>query len=229
MMEVGGNSMAILQKILEIQKSIEVQKTGYDERHGYSYYKADDTANAVRDMLSEHGVIVRPRVKQWEHEGFYDNTGRYRPRVAAVAEFTFVDVEDGSEYSVEVFGEGTDTGGDKGSRKAWTQMQKIEFLQTFLISENNDSFDSDGKPEMEPINTSEKKSEKKAEAASVAELTNQIGELVREKIVEASVVTKVGQRISDTVLGKGKKPTEWKNDARVLDALVTALKNGEVE
>ena len=220
--------MSIHKKILEIQSTIEVQKTGYDERHGYSYYKAEDTLNAVRNELSRRGIIVRPRVKEWLHEGFYDSNGRYRPRVASVAEFTFIDTDDDSEFTVEVFGEGTDTGSDKGSRKAWTQMQKIAFLQTFLISEDNESYDSDGKPEMEPVNV--KPVEEKIEAAaSVADLTAQIGELVKSGTIEASVVNKVGQRISDKVLGEGVSATAWRKDARVLQELAKALKNGEVE
>lgn len=221
--------MSIQKKILEIQSVIEVQKTGYDERHGYSYYKAEDTLNAVRKELSHRGIIVRPRVKEWVHEGFYDANGRYRPRVASVAEFTFIDTEDDSEFTVEVFGEGTDTGGDKGSRKAWTQMQKIAFLQTFLISEDNESYDSDGKPEMEPVNTKPPVEVTKAEAASVAELTNAIGEMVRSGVVDAPTVTKVGQRIAQEVLGEKTSATVWKKDARVLDKLVAALKNGDAE
>lgn len=220
--------MPINKKILDIQSMIEVQKTGYDERHGYSYYKAEDTLNAVRKELSHRGIIVRPRVKEWLHEGFYDNNGRYRPRVASVAEFTFIDTEDDTEFTVEVFGEGTDTGGDKGSRKAWTQLQKIAFLQTFLISEDNESYDSDGKPEAEPVNVAPVV-EKKADAASIAELTNAVSELIRDGIIEAATVTKVGQRISDAVLGEGKTSTAWKKDPRVLEQLVSALKNGEVE
>lgn len=221
--------MPINKKILDIQSTIEVQKTGYDERHGYNYYKAEDTLNAVRNELSKRGVIVRPRVKEWLHEGFYDNTGRYRPRVASVAEFTFIDTEDDSEFTVEVFGEGTDTGGDKGSRKAWTQMQKIAFLQTFLISEDNESFDSDGKPEMEPVNVAEKKVASKDEAASLAQLNDAIGELVRNGTVPAAVVNTVGQRVSDTILGEGKSAAEWRKDARVLEGLLEAVKKGDVE
>lgn len=220
--------MSIHKKILEIQSTIEVQKTGFDERHGYNYYKAEDTLNAVRKELSHRGIIVRPRVKEWLHEGFYDANGRYRPRVASVAEFTFIDTEDDSEFTVEVFGEGTDTGGDKGSRKAWTQMQKIAFLQTFLISEDNESYDSDGKAEMEPVNVKPVE-QTKAEAASVAELTNVIGEMVRSGAVDAPTVTKVGQRIAQSVLGEKTAATVWKKDARVLEQLVNALKNGDAE
>lgn len=220
--------MSIHKKILEIQSTIEVQKTGYDERHGYNYYKAEDTLNAVRKELSHRGIIVRPRVKEWLHEGFYDANGRYRPRVASVAEFTFIDTEDDTEFTVEVFGEGTDTGGDKGSRKAWTQMQKIAFLQTFLISEDNESYDSDGKAEMEPVNV-QPVAEKIEAAASVADLTAQIGELVKSGTIEAAIVNKVGQRISDGILGEGISATAWRKDGRVLEQLLAALKNGDVE
>jgi hypothetical protein len=179
--------------------------------------------------MSKHGIIARPSVKEMTHEAFYDNNGRYRPRAYAVIEYTFIDTEDGSEYPVEVIAEGSDTGSDKSSRKLFTQAQKIAFLQTFLISENNDSFDSDGKPELEPVNVATPKQEKKAEAESVAELTAAIGELVREGKVDASIVNRVGQRVSDAILGAGKKPTEWKKDARVLEKLVAEIKKGEIE
>lgn len=220
--------MPVLEKILSIQSEIEVAKTGYDERHGYTYYKAEDTLNAVRNAMSQHKLIVRPRVKEMLHDAFYDNTGRYRPHAYAVIEYTFIDTEDGSEHTVEVIAEGSSVGDDKSSRKLFTQAQKIAFLQTFLISEDNESFDSDGKPEMEPVNVAPVE-DKKADAASIAELTNAIGELVRGGAVDSATVTKVGQRISDEVLGAGKKATEWKKDTRVLEQLVKALKNGDVE
>lgn len=218
----------IFKKILAIQSEIEVQRSGYDEKHGYSYFTASDTLEAVRDQMSKHGIIVRSNVKDWTHDSFYDNNGRYRPHVASVIEFIFTDSEDGSEYRTEVFAEGSDVGSDKSSRKAFTQAQKVAFLSVFLISENNDQFDSDGKPEMEPVNVKPVE-ETKAEAASVAELTNAIGELVRGGVVDAPTVTKVGQRIAQSVLGEKTAATVWKKDARVLEQLVNALKNGEVE
>lgn len=218
----------IFKKILAIQSEIEVQRSGYDEKHGYSYFTASDTLEAVRDQMSKHGIIVRSNVKDWTHDSFYDNNGRYRPHVASVIEFIFTDSEDGSEYRTEVFAEGSDVGSDKSSRKAFTQAQKIAFLTVFLISENNDQFDSDGKPELEPVNV--KPVEEKIEAAeSVADLTAQIGELVKSGTIEASVVNKVGQRISDKVLGEGVSATAWRKDARVLQELAKALRNGEVE
>lgn len=221
--------MSIHKKILEIQSTIEVQKTGYDERHGYSYYKAEDTLNAVRDAMSQHGIIARPRVKDMYHEASIDSTGRYRPHAWAVIEYIFMDVEDGSEHSVEVIAEGSSVGDDKSSRKLFTQAQKIAFLQTFLISEDNSSFDSDNDKEMEPIPAAKPVQEKIEAAASVADLTAQIGELVKSGTIEASTVNKVGQRISDKVLGEGVSATAWRKDSRVLQELAQALKNGEVE
>ena len=218
----------IFKKILAIQSEIEVQRSGYDEKHGYSYFTASDTLEAVRDQMSKHGIIVRSNVKDWTHDSFYDNNGRYRPHVASVIEFIFTDSEDGSEYKTEVFAEGSDVGSDKSSRKAFTQAQKVAFLSVFLISENNDQFDSDGKPEAEPVNVKPVQ-EKIETAASVADLTAQIGELVKSGTIEASTVNKVGQRISDKVLGEGVAATSWRKDARVLQELANALKNGEVE
>ena len=219
--------MSIHKKILEIQSTIEVPKSGYNDRQDFYYYAADDVLNAVRNQISKHGIIIRQSIKEWNAESFYDSQGRYRPTINILGSVTFIDTEDDTEHTVDVIASGSDTGGDKSPRKAQTQLIKIAFLNTFLISESN-AFDSDGSPEMEPVNV--KPAQEKIEtAASVADLTAQIGELVKSGTIEASTVNKVGQRISDKVLGEGVAATSWRKDARVLQELANALKNGEVE
>lgn len=219
--------MSIHKKILEIQSTIEVPKSGYNDRQDFYYFAADDVLNAVRNELSKHKIIIRQSIKEWHAESFYDSQGRYRPSVNALGSVTFIDTEDDTEYTVDVIVSGSDTGSDKSPRKAQTQLIKIAFLNTFLISESN-AFDSDGSPELEPVNVKPVQ-EKIEAAASVADLTAEIGELVKSGTIEASTVNKVGQRISDKVLGEGVSATAWRKDARVLQELAQALKNGEVE
>lgn len=219
--------MPINKKILQIQSTIEVEKSGYNDRQDFYYFAADDVLNAVRNELSRHGIIVKQSIREWNSDSYYDAQGRYRPTINILGSVTFIDTEDDTEHTVDVIASGSDTGGDKSPRKAQTQLIKIAFLNTFLISESN-AFDSDASPEMEPVNV-QPVAEKIEAAASVADLTAQIGELVKSGTIEAAIVNKVGQRISDGILGEGISATAWRKDGRVLEQLLAALKNGDVE
>lgn len=217
--------MGINAKILSIQQEVNVEKTGFDERQEYYYFKADDVLNAVRKQLNAKGIVTRSRILRWEQENFYDTNGRGRPRTTAEVEVVYVDAESGEEFVTSALATGSDVGGDKGPRKLATQAKKISLLDTFLIGENSDRFDSDSDPEQPAVNMTEPVDP----SAGLNDLTAKVGEMIRdESPVDGPMVNAVGTRLA-AELGVSADQKEWKRDVRVMAALVKALENGEAE
>lgn len=217
--------MGINAKILSIQQEVNVEKTGFDERQEYYYFKADDVLNAVRKQLNAKGIVTRSRILRWEQENFYDTNGRGRPRTTAEVEVVYVDAESGEEFVTSALATGSDIGGDKGPRKLATQAKKISLLDTFLIGENSDRFDSDSDPEQPAVNMTEPVDP----SAGLNDLTAKVGEMIRdESPVDGPMVNAVGTRLA-AELGVSGDQKEWKRDVRVMAALVKALENGEAE
>lgn len=217
--------MGINAKILSIQQEVNVEKTGFDERQEYYYFKADDVLNAIRKQLNAKGIVTRSRILRWEQENFYDTNGRGRPRTTAEVEVVYVDAESGEEFVTSALATGSDVGGDKGPRKLATQAKKISLLDTFLIGENSDRFDSDSDPEQPAVNMTEPVDP----SAGLNDLTAKVGEMIRdESPVDGPMVNAVGTRLA-AELGASADQKEWKRDVRVMAALVKALENGEAE
>jgi len=217
--------MGINAKMLSIQQEVNVEKTGFDERQEYYYFKADDVLNAVRKQLNAKGIVTRSRILRWEQENFYDTNGRGRPRTTAEVEVVYVDAESGEEFVTSALATGSDVGGDKGPRKLATQAKKISLLDTFLIGENSDRFDSDSDPEQPAVNMTEPVDP----SAGLNDLTAKVGEMIRdESPVDGPMVNAVGTRLA-AELGVSGDQKEWKRDVRVMAALVKALENGEAE
>lgn len=217
--------MGINAKILSIQQEVNVEKTGFDERQEYYYFKADDVLNAIRKQLNAKGIVTRSRILRWEQENFYDTNGRGRPRTTAEVEVVYVDAESGEEFVTSALATGSDVGGDKGPRKLATQAKKISLLDTFLIGENSDRFDSDNDPEQPAVNMTEPVDP----SAGLNDLTAKVGEMIRdESPVDGPMVNAVGTRLA-AELGVSGDQKEWKRDVRVMAALVKALENGEAE
>lgn len=217
--------MGINAKILSIQQEVNVEKTGFDERQEYYYFKADDVLNAIRKQLNAKGIVTRSRILRWEQENFYDTNGRGRPRTTAEVEVVYVDAESGEEFVTSALATGSDVGGDKGPRKLATQAKKISLLDTFLIGENSDRFDSDSDPEQPAVNMTEPVDP----SAGLNDLTAKVGEMIRdESPVDGPMVNAVGTRLA-AELGVSGDQKEWKRDVRVMAALVKALENGEAE
>ena len=227
----------ILSKIHSIQSEIVVEKTGWNEKHEFSYYKEEDVLNAVKALLNKYKVVVRKKMLRYEHSAFYDNNGRYRPRANADVQFTFVDIEDGSEFPVEVSAEGSGTGDDVSSRKLATQARKIAYLDTFQITEQNDRFDGDSQGEQEPVNNAVQAPEPEV-GPSLNELQAEIGKFVNGYEDEdgkkhpsthtGAQVNALGTRHAKE-LKVDEKPTVWRKDINALAKIVESLGKGEVE
>ena len=219
--------MSINDKILKIQQTLEVEKTGWDERSEFAYFRADDVANAVRKALNERGIIHRTTITNLRDDNFYDPNGRNRPRVTFQATVTFIDVEDGSELSTDVIATGSDTGGDKSTRKAQVQAFKEAAIDLFIITEEFGKFDSDGDKEAEPVATTPTKRE---QSETAAELLNKLTAMVKDEsnvLVTGEWVGKIAPPIAEKY-GIGKLRKDWGNSVEVLTEILKAAENGEV-
>lgn len=220
--------MAILEKIQKVRSELVVEKTGWDDKNEYAYWKADDVAAGVRAATVGAGIVHRTEILNIDIDNFWDTNGRNRPRVTAHVRVVFIDAEDGSEMPTEVLATGSDVGGDKSTRKLMVQAFKEACIDVFTIAEGMSGMDSDSYAEAEPI-----KSEQPAEpkSRSSKEIGQELTDLINDPEFEhitGPVAMQVGQKVSDEVLGEGKKPAEWKKDARVLVELIDRLKKGEV-
>lgn len=108
-----------------------VQKRGRNQAQGYDYARADDVAEQAREVLAKLGIAVYPDVLEAGHREVEGRNGKIRITWAKVA-WTFVDSESGESRTVNVPGEGQDSG-DKGIYKAMTGSMKYALMTAFLI------------------------------------------------------------------------------------------------
>lgn len=184
----------------------------------YKYVKNDDILEAISKLMIENKVITRPNIRR--HELVTREIGANRSVAMTVVELevTYISLEDGSEFTTVVIAEGADNG-DKGGRKAVTQAQKIANLLTFNIATGEP--DPDG---IEVVSEPSKPSavRQKIDKAGGSSTYNEIKAFLGANGLEGSVANKLGDRLSG---GKA----DWSKDEKVLQAVLQALKNGEVE
>ena len=217
----------IFEAMLKIQQGVgNIPKTGVGPaaQGAYKYIKNDDILEVISKLLSEHKVLVRPRVLN--HELITREIGANRSVALTVVtlETTYISAEDGSEFTVVTSSEGADNG-DKGARKAYTQAQKIANLLTFSIATGEP--DPDGY-DVQPVEAKQSAASAKIAAAKKPAATggntfNEIKAFLGANGLAGSVANDLGARLSG-----GKPSSEWTNDEDVLQKILAALKNGEV-
>lgn len=217
-------SPKIFEAMLKIQQGVgNIPKTGVGPaaQGSYKYIKNDDILEVISKLLSEHKVLVRPRVLN--HELVTREIGANRSVALTVVtlETTYISAEDGSEFTVVTSSEGADNG-DKGARKAYTQAQKIANLLTFSIATGEP--DPDGY-DVQPVESKQTQASTKITAAKPASNTfNEIKAFLGANGLAGSVANDLGARLSG-----GKTSAEWTKDENVLKQILAALKNGEIE
>lgn len=226
--------MAILNKMQAIRDNLVIEKTGYDDRNDYYYFKADDIAKGVRGMMMEYGVIHRSRILSHAVENIVDKQGRVRPAASGVVEITFVDTEDGSTFSTEALGSGSDVGGDKATRKLAVQAFKIACIDLFTIVEGMDSMDSDNYAAAPSLNegAEDEPKEPVAPAADGKALGARLTDLINDPgfpSINGDAAMAVGRNVAKEILGAvPARDSVWKKDPRVLEVLIERLLKGEV-
>lgn len=228
----GGTKVAVPKiygAIAKIQAGVgNIPKDGVGpaSQGSYKYVKNDDILEKISKLLVEHNVIVRPRIIS--HDLVTREIGANRSVALTVVtlETTYIAVEDGSEFSVVTTAEGADNG-DKGGRKAVTQAQKIANLLTFSIATGEP--DPDG---IEVTASAPAQAKASATATKIAKakdgdasaVFNDIKAFLGANGLNGSVANTLGTRLSG-----GKSAQEWSADVAVLNAVLTALKAGEIE
>lgn len=186
----------------------------------YKYVKNDDILESISKLMVANNVITRPEITGYELVTREIGAGRLVPLTIVHVRITYISVEDGSEFTVAISAEGADNG-DKAGRKAITQAQKIANLLTFNIATGEP--DPDGM-DVEPVASRATATQKKIASAGASGATavyNQIKAFLGENGLAGSVANGLGARLSNG-------NPEWMKDEKVLNDVLSALKNGEV-
>jgi hypothetical protein len=216
----------ILEAIAKIQAgvgAIPKNGTGPATMGGYKYIKNDDILEKVSALLIENNVIVQPRITKHELITREIGANRFVPVVVVELETTFVSIEDGSTFTVVTCAEGADNG-DKGTRKAVTQAQKIANLLTFSIATGEPDPDGDDVTPNTPKASAASAKIDNAKQVNATSVFNEIKAFLGANQIAPSVANTLGTRLSG-----GKTSAEWSNDITILNQILDALKKGEVE
>ena len=88
-------------------------------------------------------MIHRTEIVTHDDASRVDDNGRFHGRHTNQYRVVFIDIDDGSEFPVDVVATGGDIGGDKHARKSAVQAFKIATMDLFIIVEGLESFDND--------------------------------------------------------------------------------------
>lgn len=215
----------ILKKMLKIQQDLVVTKTGYDDRNDFWYWKADDVAAALRKVMNEVGVIHRAEVLEANDTSHIDKNGRERRRLTTTSRIIFIDPEDGSEFPHDVVATGSDVGGDKDARKVAIQAFKIAAVDLFIVAEGMEKLDSDGDPEAEPIDMTEKAETKVEEVRrNIRELDQFVASVTKDDSIPitGAMVAAAANAIAKRV-GIAEDSKVWRKETAVMQPLVEAI------
>ena len=162
----GPRPGKIFAAISSIMKEVgPISKARENVEQKFRYRSIDQFYNAVSPLFGKYGVFSAPKVLDREDEPFLTGTGKTWHRVILKIRYTFY-AEDGSNISVEVYGEGTDSG-DKGSNKAEASAHKYALMQLLCVpTEELKDLDPDGHTPPEAVGKKSKAPEKPAAPAA---------------------------------------------------------------
>lgn len=229
-----GQGLNIHQKIAAMKAELVVEKTGYDENNDYTYFKADDVARDVHELMTEYNIVSRTTINSdsVNIDNYWDKQGRNRPRVTAVCTVSFIDADGSGYLDTDVIATGSDIGGDKATRKLMVQAFKEAAIDVFGVTEGMQSMDSDGYAEAEPDVAKEDDPElPEVPVTDSKTLGLRVKEMIEDPALEhidADMVVKLGREVAKEVLGDVPGDRVWRKDARVLEPLVKRLENGDL-
>lgn len=125
-------------KMLKVMKDVEyIKKTGVNDFHKYKYAKESDVIAAFSKSFKEHGVFLFCSVVDRSCVSYKTRGGKDSFLVTIKMESTFVDSESGEYFTVQFYGDGSDSD-DKGIYQALTGAQKYLLMKTFLVETGDD-------------------------------------------------------------------------------------------
>lgn len=115
-----------------------ISKDRKNSQQGYSFRGIDDVYNALAPIMSQHGLVILPRILSREMVERQNKSGNSLFYVIVEAEFDFVSSHDSSKHTVKTYGEAMDSG-DKATNKAMSAAYKYAAFQTFCIPTEGDN------------------------------------------------------------------------------------------
>lgn len=155
--------MNIYQKMVEIRKAVPyLQKAANGPQ--YQYVSSSQTVSSVRDLLDEHGILLKTEILGQELKEFHTAKGALQFMTTVHMRFTWINAENPEEQIVSLWeGQGVDNG-EKGIGKAATYAEKYFILKTFNIPTDKDD------PDAFQAKVEESKPEPKATSEQIAVL-----------------------------------------------------------
>jgi ERF superfamily len=144
---------AVMRDVIGIAKSGEMrQEYGRDRGQvQYTFQRFEDMADAVGKSFRAHGVATQTLVteKGYHHWDKPKQTGGSTMWTACMVtvRYVFTSLEDGSTFTVEACGEGSDSS-DKATNKAMTSALKNAYRQAFTLSTRDDGDPDASRPEI---------------------------------------------------------------------------------
>jgi hypothetical protein len=132
-----------------------ISKSRSNQQQGYKFRGIDETLNALSPILSQHGLVVIPRILSRQMTERTTKKGDPLFSVVVEAEFDFISTEDASRHTARTFGESMDTA-DKATNKAMSVAYKYAAFLTFCIplegmAEDPDAVTHDVGAKVEPL------------------------------------------------------------------------------
>jgi hypothetical protein len=133
--------MKVYQAISNVMSDLAKNGIGKDRKNqqqGYAFRGIDDVYNSLSSIMSNHGLVVLPRVNGRECVERQTKNGGTLFYVTVDVEYDFVCAEDGSKHTVRTFGEAMDSA-DKATNKAMSAAYKYAAIQAFCIPTEGDN------------------------------------------------------------------------------------------
>ena len=173
--------MNLYQKMVEIRKAVPyLQKAASGPQ--YQYVSSSQTVSSVRDLLDEHGILLKTEILGQELKEFHTAKGALQFMTTMHMRFTWINAENPEEQIVSLWeGQGVDNG-EKGIGKAATYAEKYFILKTFNIPTDKDD------PDAYQAKVEESKPEPKATQTQIDVLKGIAGAIAEKVGKEPSVV-----------------------------------------
>jgi hypothetical protein len=116
-----------------------LSKTRTNSQQNFKYRGVDDAMNALSPLLSQHNLLILPRVIKRELVERVSAQGKALFYTTVEVEYDFVGTADGSKHTVgPMVGEAMDSG-DKSAGKAMSYAYKAVCIQAFCIPTEGDN------------------------------------------------------------------------------------------
>lgn len=174
--------MNIYQKMVAIRQAVPyLQKAANGPQ--YQYVSSSQTVSAVRDLLDEHGILLKTEILGQELKEFHTAKGALQFMTTVHMRFTWINAENPEEQIVSLWeGQGVDNG-EKGIGKAATYAEKYFILKTFNIPTDKDD------PDAYQAKVEESKPEPKATPNQIAVLKGKAEAIANAANVDVKLVT----------------------------------------